>query len=109
MKMREENCLRMNVEACELSRQVFSALLAVGDAIHPIEKLHRLGVTAIRRIFRKRVIETRIHKEVSKARMVYPMNQYGEIPWPMIASRLLGAFRIQIQTSVHMDNTGLER
>jgi hypothetical protein len=91
-----------------LCREIFARLLAIGHAIGSIEELHRLGVIAVRRVFREGVVEARVDEEVSEAGMVNPMNQSGKISRFMIALCLLGACWIQIQTSVHVNRAGLK-
>src|SRR5262252_8766721 len=85
MEMGEKYCPRVNVQTGELRRQIFASLLAVRHAIEPIEELHRLGVIAVRRMFREGVVESCVDEEVSEAGMVYPMNQNCEISRHMIA------------------------
>src|ERR1035438_4240144 len=57
VEMREEHRLRVNVQARELCRQVHARLLPVGNAVGPIEQLHRLGVIAVGRMLREGVVE----------------------------------------------------
>ena len=59
-------------------------------------------------MLREGVVETSVDEEVSEAGMVYPMNQNGEISRRMIAIGLFGACRIEVQTSVHVDDAGLK-
>jgi len=106
--MCEEHRLRVNVQARELCRQVHARLLPVGHTVGPIEELHRLGVTAVGRMFREGVVETRVDQEVSEAGMVYPVNQHGEIARHMVAVGLPGACRVEVQARVHVDNAGLK-
>jgi hypothetical protein len=54
----------VNAQAGELCRQIFTRLLPVGDAVDPIEEPHRLGVIAVRRMFREGVVETCVDQEV---------------------------------------------
>src|SRR5215469_5605007 len=108
MEMCEKYRPRVNIQTGELRRQIFAWLLAVGHAIDPIKELHSLCVIAVGRMFREGVVEARVNEEVSEARMMDPMNQNSKISRQMIALCLLGAGRIQIQTSVHVDNTGLK-
>jgi hypothetical protein len=108
VEMREEHRLRVNVQARELCRQVHARLLPVGNAVGPIEQLHRLGVIAVGRMLREGVVEARVDQEVSEAGMVYPMHQYGEIARNMVAVGLPGACRVEVQARVHVDNAGLK-
>jgi len=83
--MRDKHRLRVRVQACELRREINTRLLPIGQAIDPIEQPHRLGVIAVRRMFREGIIEARIDQEVSEAGMAYPVNQHGEVARHMIA------------------------
>jgi hypothetical protein len=57
MEMREEHRLRMNAQTRELRGQIRTRLLPVGHAVNPIEEPHRLGVIAVRWMFREGLIE----------------------------------------------------
>jgi hypothetical protein len=59
-------------------------------------------------MFREGLVEARVDQEVSEVGMVYPVNQDGEIAWRMVAVGLFGACRVEVQTSVHVDNAGLK-
>jgi carboxymethylenebutenolidase len=85
VEMRDKHRLRVRVQACELRREINTRLLPIGQAIDPIEQPHRLGVIAVRRMFREGIIEARIDQEVSEAGMAYPVNQHGEVARHMIA------------------------
>ena len=108
MEVREKYLLRANIQMGKLRREIFASWLVVGHAIDPIVEFHRLGVVAVRRMARKGVIESCVDEEVSEARMVYPMNENSEIAGRMIALSLLRACRIQVETSIHVDNAGPE-
>jgi hypothetical protein len=108
MEMGEKHRLRLNVQARELRRQICTRLLPVGHAVNPVEELHRIGVITVRRMFGEGVVEARVDQEVSKVWMVYPVHQHGEIARPMIAVGLPGACRVEVQTRVHVDNSGLK-
>src|SRR5215469_3597448 len=90
MEVREKYRPRVNVQKRELRREIFAWLLAIGHAIDPIKELHRLGVIAVRRMFREGVVEARVDEYVSEAWMMYPMNQNGKIARRMIALGLFG-------------------
>src|SRR5215813_11922190 len=107
MEVREEHRLGVNVHARELSTQICAGLLPIGYAVDPIEQSHRFGVAAIRRMFRERVVKARVDQEVSEFGMVYPVNKHTEIARPMMTVRLPGALGVEVETSVHVDNTGL--
>jgi len=57
MEMREELSLWVNVHARELRGEICSSLLAIGHAVDPVEQFHRVGVVAVWRIFRERVVK----------------------------------------------------
>jgi hypothetical protein len=59
-------------------------------------------------MFRERIVAARIDQAVSEFGMVYPVNEYRKTAQSMIAVRLPGAFRIEIQTRVHVDDAGLK-
>jgi len=66
VKMREERRLRVNIQARELLCQIHARLLPVGHAVGPIEQLHRLGVIAVRWMFREGVVEARVDQKVAE-------------------------------------------
>src|SRR5215510_3519910 len=107
MKMCKEHCLWVNVQSDELGSQIITLALPVGHAVGPIEQSHRLCVITVRRVFREGVVEPRIDEEIPKARMMCPMHKSGKISRHVIALGLFRTLRIQVQTGIHVDNTGL--
>src|SRR5262249_5063896 len=59
-------------------------------------------------MFREGVVEAAVDQEVPEIGMMYPMHQHCEIARVMIAVRLPGACRIEVQTGVHVDNSSLQ-
>jgi hypothetical protein len=57
-------------------------------------------------MLRERIVKSSVNQEVSELGMAYPVNEYGEIARRVITFSLLGASRVEVQTSVHMNDTG---
>ena len=60
MEVGEKHRLRVNVRVRELCTQICTGLLAIGYAVDQIEQSHRVGVVAVGRMFRKRVVKARV-------------------------------------------------